>query len=295
MPRAAFIMLSTALVIETLAGAQSPRPPAPASEPADHPPVTDGGGTCASCHAEVTSYPVMHGPTASGACDTCHVASAPSGHPTTFVLAHGARRGATRPLCVACHQEETSQTTGPHTHAPVASGDCIACHNPHGSRSRYLLPAEGNGACLTCHEDVAETLRQPFQHGPAVASCTMCHDAHAARFPFQLRATVNRVCLACHLEPGPDDVLPEPVALFGRTGARRTQVIGGGSRIPLDPTRRAGHPSLRHPVEGPTDPARKGRALSCTSCHNPHGGAHRTLLRFGATGVSPLCIRCHQL
>lgn len=294
MPRAALIMLSTAFLIQTVAGAQSARPPAPAARPADHPPVADDGRPCATCHTEVASHRVMHGPTASGACDRCHVATASNGRPTTFTLANGARRGDTRRLCVACHQEESSQTAGPHTHAPVASGDCTSCHNPHGSRFRYFLAAEGNGACLTCHRDVAEALDQPFRHGPAVTSCMVCHDAHAASFPFQLRAQVNTVCLACHLETSPDDVLSEQEALFGKAGARQAQLITGGARIRLDATRRAGHPNVRHPVEGPTDPAVKGRALSCASCHNPHGAGHPKLLRFGASGVSSLCIRCHQ-
>ena len=247
-----------------------------------------------SCHAEVTSRPVMHGPAASGACDRCHVTTASNGRPTTFTLANGARRGDTRRLCVACHEEVSSKTAGPHTHAPVASGDCTACHDPHGSPFRYFLAAEGNDACLTCHRDVGEALGQPFQHGPAATSCTVCHDAHAATFPFQLRAPVNTVCLGCHFKAGPDDGLPPREALFGKAGARQTLLITGGPRIPLDATRRAGHPSLRHPVEGPTDPAITGRTLTCASCHNPHGAQHRMLLRFGATGVSSLCVRCHQ-
>jgi predicted CXXCH cytochrome family protein len=296
MPRAVLMMLmGTAFLIEATAGAQNARPSGRAAARADHPPVsTAEARQCATCHAEVASHRVMHGPSASGACQTCHVVTVSNGRSTTIALAGGARRGDTKRLCVACHEEAAAGTGNPHVHAPVAAGDCTSCHDPHGSGFRYFLPAEGNGVCFTCHADVAEAVGKAFGHEPAAASCTLCHDPHAAKFPSQLRAGVNTVCLACHLEMGPDDALPDHVVLFGKTGAQQKELIANGSRIRLDATRRAGHPSVRHPIEGPSDPAAKARALSCASCHNPHGAKSRTLLRFGATGVSSLCVRCHQ-
>ena len=57
----------------------------------------------------------------------------------------------------------------------------------------------------------------------------------------------------------------------------------------------SGHPVTAHPVDARQDPTRKDLTLGCASCHNPHGTAVAKLLRFGATGVSSLCIRCHRM
>jgi predicted CXXCH cytochrome family protein len=70
------------------------------------------------------------------------------------------------------------------------------------------------------------------------------------------------------------------------------RLIATAPHIALDKTLTAGHPTIGHPVDGRRDPAEPARTLRCTSCHNPHGAGAR-LLRFGATGTSPLCVRCH--
>jgi predicted CXXCH cytochrome family protein len=291
-PRAVLMMLLFIPYLPALAGVQSARDATRAPARQEHPPLGDAR-QCATCHGDVTARPVMHGPASAGACGTCHVEAVANGR-RRLTLARGARPGNTKQLCVSCHAESIGQVTSAHMHAPVAAGDCTSCHDPHGSPFRYFLPAERNGVCLKCHADVAEALGQSVQHGPAVQSCTLCHDPHAARFPFQLRASVNTVCLACHLEPASDDVPADHPALFGRAAADARPLMTPAQKIRLDATRRAGHPNVRHPVEGPVDPNAKGRSLTCSSCHNPHGTAGDKLLRFGSTGVSALRIRCHQ-
>jgi predicted CXXCH cytochrome family protein len=242
----------------------------------------------------VMAHRVMHGPAAIGACTTCHSVVESNGR-REVTLARGARPGNTRQLCVSCHEVVGSRLKSAHLHAPVAGGDCTSCHDPHGSAFRFQLAADGNGACLTCHTDVAETMAQPFRHGPAVASCTMCHDPHASTHRSQLRGSANTVCLACHSETAGESLPSDPASLFGtKAVAAHAPLIADAPHIRLDDDLRRGHPTFRHPVEGPADPARKGSPFTCTSCHNPHAAPARTLMRFGATGTSSLCIRCHQ-
>jgi predicted CXXCH cytochrome family protein len=238
---------------------------------------------------------VMHGPVAAGTCSACHV----------VVAANGRRRVALKPpassrdtaaLCVSCHEDIAARLKKPHRHAPVAAGNCTACHDPHGSAYRFQLQADGNRACTSCHEDIAQALAQTHVHAPAAASCQVCHDPHAASVRSQLRAPANTVCLACHVKTPVDTAAVDGGPLFGRhpvDGLDR--LIATGPRILLDASLTSGHPTIRHPVDARPDPNDKRRTLGCASCHNPHGSTGATLLRFGATGVSSLCIKCHSL
>jgi len=261
----------------------------------DHPPVApDNPAACTTCHAPVRSHRVMHGPAAVSACTTCH-APVESGGRRRIGLARGARSGDTRQLCISCHEDVGTRLKSAHLHAPVAAGDCTACHDPHGSEFRYQLPVEGNQACLTCHEDVAAAMTQAVKHSPALARCTLCHDAHASGQPSQLRADANVVCLACHVEVGARQRAAGPADVFGKSAATtHGHLADTAPRIRLDAAMLRGHPTLGHPVAAGKDPLRPGRTFTCASCHNPHGASARGLLRFGATGVSSLCIRCHQ-
>jgi predicted CXXCH cytochrome family protein len=296
MPRAvAMMLLSLAFLTYATAGAQDKRRSAGGTAAGSHPPVVSTGpAACTSCHAPVMAHRVMHGPAAIGECTACHSVVETNGR-RVVTLVGGAQPGNTRQLCVSCHDDVGARLKAAHLHAPVASGDCTSCHDPHGSAFRFQLAAGGNDACLTCHEDVAETMKQPVQHGPAVASCTMCHDAHASTHGSQLRGSANAVCLACHGESRGESVVHDPASIFGtKLTPAHLPLIAGAPPVRLDDARRSGHPTARHPVEGPADPARKGSPFTCASCHNPHATPARNLLRFGATGTSLLCIRCHQ-
>jgi predicted CXXCH cytochrome family protein len=291
-----FVALLPELAQSALASRAAERPDLGGGRPQEgaHPLVAaDDERACAACHREVTAHREMHGPTAAGACLSCHT-PIESGGRQTMKLTHGGRAGDTGRLCLQCHEEIGNRMRDARLHAPVAAGGCVACHDPHGTAFRFQLPAEGNAACLQCHVDVAQALAQRFRHAPAEASCAICHDAHAAKFPSQLRGPVNSVCLACHFNL-PKGAVADSAALFGRAIGTHEHLIEKGPRIVLDRSLRSGHPSIGHPIEGPEDPLRKGQPLNCTSCHNPHGTSSRKLMRFEATGISSLCIRCHAL
>jgi predicted CXXCH cytochrome family protein len=297
MPWAARMMLFTfVLAVQSGASAHASRQRARTPAPAEHPPVTGSDGVaCTACHADVIARPVMHGPVAAGNCSTCHVVGTVPGQ-RRVTLKGGVSSRDTARLCVTCHQETTDRLAEPHRHAPVAAGDCTACHDPHGSPFRFQLQSDGNRACTACHEDIAQALAQPHVHAPAAAACGICHDAHAASQPSQLRAPGNVVCLACHLDRAVDAAVVDGRSLFGRRPPDGIeQLIATGPRILLDASLALGHPTVGHPVDARPDPNHKGQTLGCASCHNPHGSAGAKLLRFGATGVSSLCVRCHSL
>ena len=260
----------------------------------EHPPVTGTrGAACVSCHQDVVSRRIVHGPVAAGDCATCHVVGNVGGR-RRITLKGGVSGRNTAALCISCHKEIAERLEKQHRHAPVAAGHCTACHDPHGSAFRFQLPAEGNRACTTCHEDIAQALAEAHVHSPAAASCAICHDPHGASSPSQLRAAGNTVCLACHVDVPVDASVIDGGLIFGRRPADGIErLVATGPRILLDGVLASGHPTIAHPVDGRPDPSAKGRTLGCASCHNPHGSRGAKLLRFGATGTSLLCIRCH--
>lgn len=292
MPWTVPLMLFTLLL--SLA-ANDTRGAAPVRGAAPHPPVAAADGpACTQCHEGVTNHRVVHGPVAAGKCSTCHVVTGDAGN-RRIALARGVSPKSTAPLCLTCHEDIAGRLTERHRHAPVAAGDCTACHDPHGSPFRFQLADEGNRACTRCHADIAEALAASHVHAPAAMSCQICHDAHAASRPAQLRAAANTVCVACHVDAPIDTALVDEGSVFGRHPANGVpRLVERAPRILLDGSLTAGHPTVRHPVDGRPDPTAKGRTLGCTSCHNPHGSRGAPLLRFGATGVSALCIRCHS-
>jgi predicted CXXCH cytochrome family protein len=296
MNAAARFMLITALATPPLSGAQGTRQTGRAAGIPEHPVVAgNDGAACTTCHAEVTNARVVHGPVAAGQCSACHVTHISDGVRRVGLKGDGSKRDTTM-LCVTCHQDIADRLKQPRRHAPVASGNCTACHDPHGSAFRFQLPAEGDRVCFTCHDDIAEALAQTHVHPPAAASCRICHDPHAAAHPAQLRASSNTVCLACHMNAPTGGTAADAFLLFGgRPDVVVDRLVAGGSRILLDTSRVSGHPTIAHPVDARQDPSRKGRTLGCESCHNPHGAAVAKLFRFGATGISSLCIRCHGM
>ena len=263
---------------------------------AEHPPVAGlARADCGGCHDAVVSHRVLHGPVAAGECGACHDVDATPGRRRISVK-NSTASGDTSGLCVACHKENGERLKQAHRHAPVAAGRCTACHDPHGSEFRFQLADEGNRACVRCHADIAQALALTHAHAPAAAACSICHDAHAASHPAQMKGEANLVCLACHADAGSvrRPAIDARALLGGGPLDGLDRLISTAPHIGLDPSLRAGHPTIGHPVEGRRDPAEPSRTLRCASCHNPHGTSGAKLLRFGATGSSPLCVRCHS-
>ena len=99
------------------------QPPAPASVPAAPAtarraaPATAAAGSCATCHGDVAKHTVVHPKVT--ACESCHVPKTRDAHAFTDKT------------CASCHQMVKSNDK--FVHGPVAAGECLACHDPHGS------------------------------------------------------------------------------------------------------------------------------------------------------------------
>jgi DmsE family decaheme c-type cytochrome len=136
---------------------------------------------CAACHAtQVASFrnkPYAHRLGRAGVeCSSCHE---PHGRPGRESLA--LTRAGELP-CLSCHFEKR----GPFVfqHGAGAVGDCLECHDAHGSSNPKMLKrATVAQLCIECHSPIAAgTLgsQPPSFHNlsqPRFQNCTTCHVA----------------------------------------------------------------------------------------------------------------------
>jgi len=79
-------------------------------------------------------------------------------------------------LCHQCHKEHSPSEGW--VHGPVATGDCLLCHEPHKAKNESLLRKPVPELCYQCHESGA--IRAIRNHaGPSYGHCVDCHEGHA--------------------------------------------------------------------------------------------------------------------
>ncbi len=192
--------------------------------------VDDISTGCLSCHEKVKDQAVHtkvpHGAVSTGGkCINCHN---PHGSDVEHLLTQ-------LPMnqCLGCHDKDNVidhhdkpltnmkklLEENPRHHGPVASGDCTACHNPHGFDNFRLLnqeyPAqfyspfkiENYALCFECHEermitDAETTTQTRFRDGrqnlhylhvnkaERGRTCRACHEVHASKQKALLRESV---------------------------------------------------------------------------------------------------------
>jgi DmsE family decaheme c-type cytochrome len=187
--------------------------------------------------------------------------------------------------CMTCHREGSSMPahevfftpmgiTGD-PGAPFADGnhDCEACHGPSKHHLRRqpdgsrLPPAvtfnektpieQQNQVCLNCHEKQSHMFHwSGSAHDVEGGACVDCHDLHVVNDPVLAVETQPEVCYQCHKE-------------------QRAQFLR----------------QSRHPVQGTTSSMAFVGLLSCTDCHQPHGGPGPAgLIR---NTLNEQCYECH--
>ena len=112
-----------------------------------------------------------HGPYAARLCNACHESAA-----TNALVAPREQ------LCFKCHEFRTDKK---YVHGPLASGGCLACHDPHSSQYRYFLVSESDSFCFHCHD--REAIARIGAHGGVEQKCTACHDPHMSNRKYLLR------------------------------------------------------------------------------------------------------------
>lgn len=203
-----------------------------------------------------------------------------------------------------CHRSKARDGV---VHGPVASDDCIACHNPVGAavhpkqQGAFRPVAKGAALCQTCHESMAS---KRVVHPPVGGGeCLSCHDPHQSANPSLLKARGAALCFGCH----------DAAAFSVRHG--HLPVTTGECLKCHDPHQSDSPRLLRGSGAAlcfrcHDEKMAAGRSIhqpvargECCDCHNPHGSSFPKLLRNAypeALYLSyeqndfALCFTCHS-
>lgn len=243
--------------------------------------------TTSGCHAPQVDHQILHGPTAVGACISCHESIDQSQH--TFKIKRPGRQ-----LCDFCHLDKTG-TEGPVVHKPVADGDCTACHDPHGASNRWMLKKETvPELCTGCHK---ETLTGAHVHKPAGEDCRLCHQPHTSTVAKLLKQEPQALCLSCHDDIGkPLAASPHPhkpatescLKCHSPHSSAQEKVL---TQSPKDLCGSC-HGEIMKAAAGATvrhSAVLDGRA--CLNCHSPHFSDHVKQMIKDPVDV---CLDCHK-
>jgi predicted CXXCH cytochrome family protein len=89
-------------------------------------------------------------------------------------------------LCFTCHKEYSALEAW--VHGPVATGNCLLCHEPHKAQNEFLLRKAVPDLCYQCHEEQA--IRLIKNHAEeSYTRCIDCHEGHAGTTRSLLRQT----------------------------------------------------------------------------------------------------------
>ncbi len=170
---------------------------------------------------------------------------------TLFLGGTASAQAPGKSVCMECHERKDLGKV------PAYHSDCTSCHSggevhvETPDKSTINLPAAGS--CLACHGQDRNTINWNFaDHSRAGVACRDCHGIHAdKRLPAanQAMAIKDKTTATCA------SCHEEVLARFNM-------------------------PS-HHPI--------KEGAMTCVSCHNPHGSGQASL-----TAKTAQCTSCHQ-
>lgn len=77
-------------------------------------------------------------------------------------------------VCYLCHARMDGKKMA---HGPMGSGECTACHDPHGSPNKAFMVARPDLLCVSCHDQKTSAAHIAKSRGKA---CTGCHEPHSS-------------------------------------------------------------------------------------------------------------------
>jgi len=190
-------------------------------------------------------------------------------------------------VCMGCHEEIYNNFLKKNAHRVVETDKkrgweekaCESCHGPGSIHAESasaadirnparIKPALADRSCLKCHLNTPTQVgRVMGGHARSQVACVQCHSVHSTE-------PKNTLWSGQPLLPGGIQNTPSP------TVAKRTAQCVGCHQAAWAEFQRP----HRHKVpEG---------AMTCTDCHNPHGGTNRTM-QLNAGMKEPGCYQCH--
>ncbi len=168
-------------------------------------------GLCNECHDDKNvdddgnEWGTAHPPVEEGGCTDCH---SPHGSAEPALLVQSVPA-----LCEECHENMMLNDFGiewEFPHPPVMEGECLNCHQPHGSAAEALLLERTNSLCAQCHEDfhdvhLSRLDAEKVEIAPdfpvtkqGLLVCTGCHAPHGSNYGFLWKGLEGELCIQCH-------------------------------------------------------------------------------------------------
>jgi DmsE family decaheme c-type cytochrome len=171
--------------------------------------------------------------------------------------------------CLACHEDATKHLANTvhwkaaNPRSPAAAMGCESCHGP---GSRHIEdPSDDTGIRKF-------TKMRPRE---VSATCLGCHtQASHALWDGSMHDTRNLSCATCHSVHNP---VSEHAQL---KAAREVELCAGCHRAEVLKMNRVSHMPVTE------------TAMTCSSCHNPHGSTNVRLLKVG-NWINESCASCH--
>nr|MBF0221219.1 hypothetical protein [Desulfobulbaceae bacterium] len=165
-------------------------------------PSTAEESNCTSaCHLDMGDDQHLN-PTGNTQCSSCHqkiLEPHPQENRQTFISSNSA--------CQKCHPKVMEYKL---LHAPVAAGECSACHTPHKNKNNSYLQETETLICYTCHPEVISKSDTVFHGEINQGKCQACHAAHGSDYSQLLKAKYStsyfndynsdhyEFCFKCH-------------------------------------------------------------------------------------------------
>ena len=249
-------------------------------------------GACVSqeCHAELdpSESPSLHKPVLNNECDECHTGD----YPNKYGLADD--QGIN---CLKCHKQiEREVQSSKFVHGPAKSGDCIACHDAHGSGRKFLLNESYSSLCSSCHKMKrlysGASIHKPVKDG----NCGLCHDVHASNYKSRLTDIGANLCLACHddmVSGMSEEFVHEPLIKSGCTDCHDPHSGKDSLRLKAEPDKLcfSCHEGKRNEIDQYTKKHKPANEGQCIECHSPHFSRNKYLLK---DKIDNLCFKCHK-
>ena len=179
------------------------------------------------------------------------------------------------------------------------------------------IAAQGQEACATCHEDIANAFAKSPHHridtdnkrGFQAKACESCHgpsqkhaesaSADDIRNPAKLpAAAVDKLCLACHLNQ-PTHVgrlqsshMRDQVACTSCHKVHTAGALVARSAAAINSQCANCHLNAQAQFLKPSHHKVPEGAMSCVDCHNPHGSLRPAMTQSFASN-EPGCFKCH--
>ncbi len=194
--------------------------------------------------------------------------------------------------CVDCHSDKSEQfAASPHGRLKDfelggATGRCESCHGPASKHIdaggdanlingfKDVEARQTTRACTACHGDNTAMSWKGSEHQMAGITCTNCHTIHQAR---RITTPMSRPLEGANPMRISRQTAPPPRASLKKAEPDLCYDCHREKRAQMNMT-------SHHPV-------REGR-MTCSSCHNTHGGQTSHLLK-NSESEKAFCTNCH--